>query len=242
MDVRVPLLPTVEQAAQLKAWGGALRWLHNHFRDLSMTAHAKGRRQLWRDDLQREAVRLKAGRPWLAEPPAHAVLNACTWFAKRLSDALALAKEEGGSLDLPLAKRVGHELPIFVCGDKLRLTPQQISIPKLGWVMTGSPVDQQFGRLVSARIVRLGEDQWTLELRYIEAREYEEKQPLGRAALKPAQPATRVAARATSARRGWFFRLPKADNHSAKYPSQEIGLARKVVSKADCYVRVGACA
>ncbi len=71
------LYPTPEQARRLNQWAGSLRFLWNRLLDREKAEYQATGRFIWRKELQPIAVGMKRqdGLDWLADLPAHAVLD-----------------------------------------------------------------------------------------------------------------------------------------------------------------------
>jgi transposase len=74
------LYPTAEQAHRLNQWAGSLRFLWNRLLDREKTEYEATGKFLWRKQLQPIAIGMKrqVGTEWLADLPAHAVLDTAT--------------------------------------------------------------------------------------------------------------------------------------------------------------------
>jgi transposase len=71
------LYPTAAQADRLNQWTGSCRFLWNRLLEREKAEYQSSRKFIWRKDLQPIAVGMKrqAGLEWLADLPAHAVLD-----------------------------------------------------------------------------------------------------------------------------------------------------------------------
>ena len=151
------LYPTREQAARLNQWAGSLRFLWNRLLDAEKTEYAATGRFVWKKQLQPMAVAMKreAGLEWLADLPAHAVLDTVA----RLDGALRrMVKERklGRKCGFPKAKKkFVRESGIYCVGQATEIGGRGAVLPKLGRVkLRGGDVPQ--GRLLSARVWRDG--------------------------------------------------------------------------------------
>ena len=86
------LYPTKEQTVRLNQWSGSLRFLWNRLLDAEKAEYAATGKFIWRKQLQPIAVEMKRqpGLEWLADLPAHAVLDT----AIRMDGALRRMVEE----------------------------------------------------------------------------------------------------------------------------------------------------
>ena len=95
------LYPNREQADRLNQWAGSLRYLWNRLLDAEKAEYAATGKFLWRKQLQPIAVGMKRreGLEWLADLPAHAVLDTAArmdarcgaWSASAERDATAVS-------------------------------------------------------------------------------------------------------------------------------------------------------
>ena len=154
------IYPTREQASRLNQWLGSLRFLWNRLLEHETAEHQANGKFLWRRELQPLAMSMKreAGTAWLADLPAHAVLDVVT----RLDRALArMVKERktGRAYGFPKPKKkFVRESSIYCVGQVTEIRPREVQVPKLGRMRLrgGRPPE---GRLLSARIKRDG-DRW----------------------------------------------------------------------------------
>jgi putative transposase len=156
------LYPTREQAARLNQWCGSLRFLWNRLLEREKAEYAATGKFLWCKGLQPLAVGMKrdANTAWLADLPAHAVLDTVA----RLDGALRrMGKERkaGRTCGFPKPKKkFVHESGIYCVGQATEIGAREAQVPKLGRVrLRGGDLPQ--GRLLSARITRDG-DRWML--------------------------------------------------------------------------------
>jgi putative transposase len=156
------LYPTRDQAVRLNQWSGSLRFLWNRLLDREKAEYGSSGKFLWRKELQPLAVGMKreAETAWLADLPAHAVLD----VVARLDGALRrMVKERraGRPCGLPKPKKkFVREAGIYCVGQATAIGPKEATLPKLGRIRLrgGRPPE---GRLLSARIMRDG-DRWLL--------------------------------------------------------------------------------
>lgn len=91
------LYPTPEQARRLNQWAGSLRFLWNRLREREKTEYQATGRFIWRKELQPIAVGMKRqdGLEWLADLPAHAVLDTVARMDGALRRMVNERKAEG---------------------------------------------------------------------------------------------------------------------------------------------------
>lgn len=160
------LYPTPGQAARLNQWAGALRFLWNRLLEREKAEHAATGRFLWRKGLQTIAVGMKRqpGLEWLADLPAHAVLDT----AIRLDAALRRMVNErkaGRKCGFPKPKKkFVRESGIYCVGQATSVSAREATVPKLGKIKLRGG-DSPEGRLLAARIVRDG-DRWMLSAQF----------------------------------------------------------------------------
>lgn len=160
------LYPTPEQATRLNQWAGSLRFLWNRLLDREKAEYQATGRFTWRKELQPIAVGMKRqdGLEWLADLPAHAVLDTVA----RLDGALRRMVDErkvGRACGFPKAKKKFiNEAGIYCVGQASGIRTGEATVPKLGRVrLSGGDIPE--GRLLSARIWRDGE-RWMLSAQF----------------------------------------------------------------------------
>ena len=160
------LYPTPEQSARLNGWAGSLRFLWNRLLDAEKAEYAATKRFLWRKQLQPIAVAMKRepGLEWLADLPAHAVLDCVA----RLDCALGRMVSErkaGRKCGFPKPKKkFVREAGIYCVAQASTVDGQQAVLPKLGRVaLPGGDMPQ--GRLLASRVWRDG-DRWMLPAQF----------------------------------------------------------------------------
>lgn len=160
------LYPSTDQGSRLNQWTGSLRFLWNRLLDAERAEYAATGKFLWKRELQLIAVGMKrqAGLEWLADLPAHAVLDTVT----RMDGALRRMVREraaGRQCGFPRPKKkFVNESGIYCVGQTTTIAERTARLPKLGRVkLRGGDTPQ--GRLLSARIVRDG-DRWMLSAQF----------------------------------------------------------------------------
>ena len=153
----VRLYPTREQTRRLNQWAGALRFLWNRLLEREQAEYAASGKFLWKRELQPLAVAMKkaSGTEWLADLPAHAVLDTVS----RLDGALRkMVKDRkvGRRCGFPRPKKkFVNEAGIYCVGQATALSARTARVPKLGEIkLRGGKMPA--GRLLSARIWRDG--------------------------------------------------------------------------------------
>lgn len=170
--------PTVAQAHRLNRWAGPLRFLWNRLLEREQAEHDATGRFPWKRELQPLAVGMKkaSGTEWLADLPAHAVLDTVT----RLDGALRKMvkdRKAGRGCGFPRPrKKLVNEAGIYCVGQATAASSRAVRVPKLGEIkLRGGKLPA--GRLLSARIRRDG-DRWMLSAR-IESERPEPMSPAG---------------------------------------------------------------
>ena len=137
--------PTLEWAARLNGWAGSLRFLRNWLLAAEKAEYAATKQFLWRRELQPLAVAIKRepGLEWLADLPAHAVLDCVT----RLDGALrrmVSGRRAGRKCGFPKAKKkFVRKAGIYCVVQASTVDGQQAVLPKLGRVaLSGGDVPQ----------------------------------------------------------------------------------------------------
>ena len=160
------LYPTTDQALRLNQWSGSLRFLWNRLLDAEKAEYAATGKFLWKKQLQPIAVGMKRqpGLEWLADLPAHAVLDT----SARMDGALRRMVNErkaGRDCGFPKAKKkFVNEAGIYCVGQDSEVRDRAVTLPKLGTVkMRGGTVPE--GRLLAARVSRDGA-RWMLSAQF----------------------------------------------------------------------------
>lgn len=160
------LYPTKEQAVRLNQWAGSLRFLWNRLLDMEKAEYAATGKFIWRKQLQPIAVGMKRqpGLEWLADLPAHAVLDT----AARMEGALRRMVNErkaGRDCGFPKPKKKWvNESGIYCVGQATEVDTREVTVPKIGRIkLRGGMVPE--GRLLAARIVRDG-NRWILSAQF----------------------------------------------------------------------------
>lgn len=160
--------PTREQAARLNAWAGSLRFLWNRLLERETAEHAATGHFLWRKQLQPIAVGMKreAGLGWLADLPAHAVLDTAARLDKALATMIAMRKR-GVRWGFPKPKKkFVREAGIYLVGQATHFADDGCSakVPKLGRLkIRGGRMPA--GEPICARISRDG-DRWMISAQF----------------------------------------------------------------------------
>jgi putative transposase len=160
------LYPTPEQSARFNQWAGSLRFLWNRLLDQEKTEYAATGKFIWRKQLQPIAVGMKRveGLEWLADLPAHAVLDTVA----RLDGALRRMvqfRKQGEDCGFPKRKKkFVNEAGTYCVGQATEIASREATLPKLGRVrLRGGDVPQ--GRLLASRIWRDGK-RWMLSAQF----------------------------------------------------------------------------
>jgi putative transposase len=160
------LYPTAAQADRLNQWTGSCRFLWNRLLEREKAEYQSSRKFIWRKDLQPIAVGMKrqAGLEWLADLPAHAVLDTVA----RLDGALrrmVQQRKAGRECGFPRPKKkFVNEAGIYCVGQATEIGERAATLPKLGAMrLRGGDVPQ--GRLLASRIWRDG-SRWMLSAQF----------------------------------------------------------------------------
>ena len=160
------LYPTPEQGHRLNQWAGSLRFLWNRLLDREKAAYQATGKFIWRKQLQPIAVGMKRqdGLEWLADLPAHAVLDTVA----RMDGALrrmVIERKAGRTCGFPkVRKKFVNEAGIYCVGQATEIRDGEATLPKLGRVrLSGGDLPE--GRLLAARIRRDG-DRWMLSAQF----------------------------------------------------------------------------
>ncbi len=160
------LYPTTEQAVRLNQWAGSLRFLWNQLLDREKAEYAATGKFIWRKQLQPIAVGMKRadGLEWLADLPAHAVLDTVARLDGALRRMVQLRKQ-GKECGFPRGKKkFVNEAGIYCVGQATEIADRSATLPKLGWVkLRGGDMPQ--GRLMAARVWRDGA-RWMLSAQF----------------------------------------------------------------------------
>lgn len=160
------LYPTPDQGMRLNQWAGSLRFLWNRLLDLEKAEYQATGKFIWRKQLQPIAVGMKRepGLEWLADLPAHAVLDT----AARMDAALRRMVNErkaGRDCGFPVRKKkFVREAGIYCVGQATEIAEHEATLPKLGRVRLRGG-DAPAGRLLASRISRDGE-RWMLSAQF----------------------------------------------------------------------------
>ena len=160
------LYPTAEQAHRLNQWAGSLRFLWNRLLDREKTEYEATGKFLWRKQLQPIAIGMKrqVGTEWLADLPAHAVLDTATRMDATLR-RMVNERKAGRQCGFPkVKKKFVNEAGIYCVGQATEISEQAARVPKIGTIrLRGGDLPE--GRLLSARIWRDG-DRWMLSAQF----------------------------------------------------------------------------
>lgn len=160
------LYPTAEQAHRLNQWAGSLRFLWNRLLDREKTEYEATGKFLWRKQLQPIAIGMKrqVGTEWLADLPAHAVLDTATRMDATLR-RMVNERKAGRQCGFPkVKKKFVNEAGIYCVGQATEISDQAARVPKIGTIrLRGGDLPE--GRLLSARIWRDG-DRWMLSAQF----------------------------------------------------------------------------
>ena len=141
------LYPAREQSVRLNQWAGSLRFL-------------------WKRELQPIAVGMKRqpGLEWLADLPAHAVLDTVARMDGALRRMVKL-RAAGKQCGFPRPKKkFVNESGIYLVGQATSVAARAATLPKLGCVKLRGG-DAPDGRLLAARAWRDGE-RWMLSAQF----------------------------------------------------------------------------
>ena len=160
------LYPTTDQGARLNQWSGSLRFLWNRLLEAEKAEYAATGKFIWKKQLQPIAVGMKRqpGLEWLADLPAHAVLDT----SARMDGALRrMVKERKAGRDCGFPKRKKkfvNEAGVYCVGQATDISDREATLPKLGRVkLRGGTVPE--GRLVASRVWRDGA-RWMLSAQF----------------------------------------------------------------------------
>jgi putative transposase len=152
------LYPNRATTARLNQWVGACRFLWNRLLEMEIEQYRIDGTFLWKKDLQKAAIALKRQHDFLADLPAHAVLDT----AARLVAALKAMKS--GHRFPRFKKKFINEAGIYCVNQASNVEPRRFKAPKLGRIrMRGGSVPD--GRLVASRIHRDGE-RWLVSAQF----------------------------------------------------------------------------
>jgi putative transposase len=160
------LYPTAAQADRLNQWAGSCRFLWNRLLDREKAEYQATSKFIWRKELQPIAVGMKrqTGLEWLADLPAHAVLDTVA----RLDGALrrmVQQRKAGRECGFPRPKKkFVNEAGIYCVGQATEIREREAILPKLGAMrLRGGDVPQ--GRLLASRVSRDGA-RWMLSAQF----------------------------------------------------------------------------
>ena len=160
------LYPTREQACRLNQWAGSLRFLWNRLLEREKAEYQATGKFLWRKQLQPIAVGMKrqGGMEWLADLPAHAVLDTVARMDAALR-RMVNERKAGRECGFPRAKKkFVNDSGIYCVGQATAITGRQARVPKIGSIrLRGGDLPE--GRLLAARIWRDGE-RWMLSAQF----------------------------------------------------------------------------
>jgi len=160
------LYPDPDQSVRLNQWSGSLRFLWNRLLDTEKAEYAATGKFIWKKQLQPIAVGMKRqpGLEWLADLPAHAVLDT----SARMDGALRrMVKERkagrDGGFPRPKKKFI-NEAGVYCVGQATEISAREVTLPKLGRVkLRGGTVPE--GRLLASRVWRDG-SRWMLSAQF----------------------------------------------------------------------------
>ena len=160
------LYPTRAQADRLNQWAGSLRFLWNRLLDREKAEYEATGKFIWRCELQPIAVGMKreAGLEWLADLPAHAVLDTVARLDGALRRMVQLRKQ-GKECGFPRAKKkFVNEAGVYCVGQATGIVNREASLPKIGRIRCrGGDVPE--GRLLAARVWRDG-SRWMISAQF----------------------------------------------------------------------------
>ena len=160
------LYPTRPQADRLNQWAGSLRFLWNRLLDHEKVEYQATGRFIWRKELQPIAVGMKRvdGLEWLADLPAHAVLDTVARLDGALRRMVQMRKQ-GKECGFPKPKKkFVREAGVYCVGQATEIGEREAMLPKLGRVrLRGGDVPQ--GRLLASRVWRDGK-RWMLSAQF----------------------------------------------------------------------------
>jgi putative transposase len=158
------LYPNREQDRLLSLWANHARGAWNKLLGEVVTRYEADQTFLWKADLQKLAVAWKhePETAWLAELPAHTLLEVCGRLDKALRRMLS-ERKAGRQCGFPrFKKKRWGEGSVYFVNQNTRLSPdgRHVRLPKLGTARTrgGRP---PAGRLLGSRATRDG-DRWLL--------------------------------------------------------------------------------
>lgn len=160
------LYPNNASSVRLNQWAGSLRFLWNRLLEKEKIEYAATGKFIWRKELQPLALAMKRaeGMEWLADLPAHAVLDTVARLEGALRRMVALRKQ-GKECGFPRPKKkFVNEAGIYCVGQASEIGCREASLPKLGRVrLRGGNVPQ--GRLLASRVWRDGA-RWMLSAQF----------------------------------------------------------------------------
>ncbi|MGD9613850.1 MAG: RNA-guided endonuclease InsQ/TnpB family protein [Alphaproteobacteria bacterium] len=165
---QVRLYPNREQAARLELWANHARGAWNRLLGEVVRRYEADGTFLWKKDLQKLAVAWKhePETEWLAELPAHALLDVCARLDKALHRML-IERKAGRQCGFPrFKKKRWGEGSVYFVNQNTRFDPggRRVRLPKLGTVkLRGGTAPT--GRLMGCRAVRDG-DRWLLSAQF----------------------------------------------------------------------------
>lgn len=163
--------PSSDVAARFNQWAGAQRFLWNRLLDREKSEYTSSGKFVWRKQLQPVAVSMKRdpAMPWLADLPAHAVLDTVARLDGALRRMIA-ERKMGRKCGFPRAKKkfvnengvycVGQtttfETREVHKGDEVKHVARAVVLPKVGRIrLRGGTVPIEH-KVLSARIWRDG--------------------------------------------------------------------------------------
>ena len=156
-----------KQASRLNAWVGGLRFVWNRLRDAEIAEYDATKKFLWLKGEQPLAVAMKRqpGQEWLADLPAHAVLDVCRQLDGALKK-MVRDRKAGRDCGFPrLKKKFVNEPGIDMVGQATTIEGDRIRLPKLGWLrFSGGPIPEH-KQILGSRVWRDGR-RWMLSVQF----------------------------------------------------------------------------
>lgn len=152
------LYPSREQASRLNQWAGSLRFLWNRLLDREKAEYAATGKFIWRTQLQPIAIAMKRdpATAWLADLPAHAVLDTVARLDGALHRMLS-ERAQGRQCGFPRPKKkFVNESGIYCVGQASEIGDGEVMLPKIGRVKLRGGDVPETRKVLSARIWRDG--------------------------------------------------------------------------------------
>lgn len=160
------LYPNAANATRLNQWSGSLRFLWNRLLEKEKAEYAACGKFIWRKELQALTLAMKRVEEteWLADLPAHAVLDTVARLDGALRRMVKLRKQ-GKDCGFPCPKKkFVNEAGIYCVGQASEIGSREAALPKLGRVkLRGGDVPK--GRLLASRVWRDGA-RWMLSAQF----------------------------------------------------------------------------